>query len=92
MAWPGASGAAGGTVPAVFNAANEECVGRVPRPAACRFLGIVDTVEPVVDEWSADRANDASRTGRRDGAARRGLGAAPGPRGLGLAGSETLVP
>ncbi|SOD64647.1 1-deoxy-D-xylulose 5-phosphate reductoisomerase [Streptomyces zhaozhouensis] len=42
-------GSLGGTAPAVFNAANEECVdaflaGRLP------FLGIVDTVERVVDE------------------------------------------
>ncbi|RMI38542.1 1-deoxy-D-xylulose-5-phosphate reductoisomerase [Streptomyces triticirhizae] len=42
-------GSLGGTAPAVFNAANEECVdaflaGRLP------FLGIVDTVARVVDE------------------------------------------
>jgi 1-deoxy-D-xylulose-5-phosphate reductoisomerase len=42
-------GALGGTAPAVYNAANEECVeafrdGRLP------FLGIVDTVERVVTE------------------------------------------
>ncbi len=44
-----AAGAAGGTAPAVFNAANEECVGaflagRIP------FAGIVDTVAQVVSE------------------------------------------
>jgi 1-deoxy-D-xylulose-5-phosphate reductoisomerase len=43
------AGAQGGTAPAVFNAANEECVaaflgGRLP------FLGIVDTVADVVGE------------------------------------------
>jgi 1-deoxy-D-xylulose-5-phosphate reductoisomerase len=43
------AGAAGGTVPAVYNAANEECVGgfldgRIP------FTGIVDTVAQVVSE------------------------------------------
>jgi 1-deoxy-D-xylulose-5-phosphate reductoisomerase len=43
------AGRAGGTVPAVFNAANEECVaafmaGRIP------FTGIVDTVAQVVSE------------------------------------------
>jgi 1-deoxy-D-xylulose-5-phosphate reductoisomerase len=43
------AGAAGGTVPAVYNAANEECVaaflaGRIP------FAGIVDTVAQVVSE------------------------------------------
>jgi 1-deoxy-D-xylulose-5-phosphate reductoisomerase len=42
-------GAAGGTMPAVYNAANEECVaaflgGRIP------FAGIVDTVAQVVSE------------------------------------------
>jgi 1-deoxy-D-xylulose-5-phosphate reductoisomerase len=42
-------GSAGGTMPAVFNAANEECVGaflagRIP------FAGIVDTVAQVVSE------------------------------------------
>jgi 1-deoxy-D-xylulose 5-phosphate reductoisomerase len=44
-----AAGAAGGTAPAVYNAANEECVGaflagRIP------FAGIVDTVAQVVSE------------------------------------------
>ncbi len=43
------AGAAGGAAPAVYNAANEECVaaflaGRIP------FLGIVDTVARVVSE------------------------------------------
>jgi 1-deoxy-D-xylulose-5-phosphate reductoisomerase len=42
-------GSLGGTAPAVFNAANEECVdaflaGRLP------FTGIVDTVAKVVEE------------------------------------------
>ncbi|HEX3489119.1 MAG TPA: 1-deoxy-D-xylulose-5-phosphate reductoisomerase [Streptosporangiaceae bacterium] len=44
-----AAGRAGGTVPAAYNAANEECVesflaGRIP------FTGIVDTVSQVVSE------------------------------------------
>ena len=44
-----AAGRAGGTAPAIYNAANEECVaafvaGRLP------FLGIVDTVARVLDE------------------------------------------
>jgi 1-deoxy-D-xylulose-5-phosphate reductoisomerase len=47
------AGTAGGTAPAVFNAANEEAVeaflnGRLP------FLGIVDTVAAVVADRSAD--------------------------------------
>ncbi|MDA8436054.1 MAG: 1-deoxy-D-xylulose-5-phosphate reductoisomerase, partial [Actinomycetales bacterium] len=46
------AGAAGGTAPAVYNAANEECVGaflagRLP------FLGIVDTLAVVVEEHLA---------------------------------------
>jgi 1-deoxy-D-xylulose-5-phosphate reductoisomerase len=48
-------GAHGGTYPAVFNAANEECVGaflagRLP------FLAIVDTVAGVVAEWTEPRS------------------------------------
>jgi 1-deoxy-D-xylulose-5-phosphate reductoisomerase len=47
-------GALGGTAPAVFNAANEECVeaflpGRLP------FTGIVDTVATVVEEHGTPR-------------------------------------
>ena len=51
------AGAAGGTAPAVYNAANEECVaaflaGRLP------FLAIVDTVAAVVEEHlSGDPGN-----------------------------------
>ena len=46
--------APGGTVPAVYNAANEECVaaflaGRIP------FAGIVDTVAQVVSEHDHGR-------------------------------------
>ena len=41
--------AAGGTMPAVYNAANEECVGAF-RSGALPFLGIVDTVAQVVSE------------------------------------------
>ena len=49
------AGAAGGTVPAVYNAANEECVsaflsGQIP------FAGIVDTVAQVVSEHDPGRA------------------------------------
>jgi 1-deoxy-D-xylulose 5-phosphate reductoisomerase len=48
-------GSAGGTAPAVYNAANEECVeaflsGRLP------FPGIVDTVAAVVEEHGTPRA------------------------------------
>jgi 1-deoxy-D-xylulose-5-phosphate reductoisomerase len=54
-----AVGAAGKCFPAVFNAANEECVaaflaGRIG------FTQIVDTVKAVVDQWSANPENDMS--------------------------------
>jgi 1-deoxy-D-xylulose-5-phosphate reductoisomerase len=51
------AGAAGGSFPAVFNAANEECVaaflaGRIP------FAGIVDTVAQVVSEHDGPGRDD----------------------------------
>jgi 1-deoxy-D-xylulose-5-phosphate reductoisomerase len=53
------AGLAGGTAPAVFNAANEECVaaflaGRIP------FLGIVDTVASVLSEHEVTIGNPLS--------------------------------
>ena len=61
-----AAGRAGGTVPAAYNAANEECVaaflaGRIP------FTGIVDTVAQVVSEHdgAAPGANRGADPGRR---------------------------
>ncbi|MER5620369.1 1-deoxy-D-xylulose-5-phosphate reductoisomerase [Streptosporangium sp. NPDC002544] len=52
-------GAAGGTAPAVYNAANEVCVeaflaGRLP------FLGIVDTVASVVSEHTVTEAGSVA--------------------------------
>ena len=49
------AGARGGIAPAVFNAANEECVeafraGRLP------FLGILEVVSDVLDHLTAERA------------------------------------
>jgi 1-deoxy-D-xylulose-5-phosphate reductoisomerase len=46
-----AAGTAGGTHPAVFNAANEECVAAFVS-GALPFVGIVDTVEAVLAEAS----------------------------------------
>ena len=43
------AGGLGGTAPAVFNAANEECVAAF-LAGALDFTGIMDTVEQVVDE------------------------------------------
>jgi 1-deoxy-D-xylulose-5-phosphate reductoisomerase len=45
-------GEAGGTAPAVFNAANEECVAAF-HAGLLAFLGIVDTLQVVVDEHLA---------------------------------------
>ncbi|WEG09926.1 1-deoxy-D-xylulose-5-phosphate reductoisomerase [Microbacterium horticulturae] len=57
VALAGRVGRAGGTYPAVFNAANEQAVnafheGRLP------FLGIVDTIERVVDAHEAPNVVD----------------------------------
>ena len=58
------AGAAGGTAPAVFNAADEICVaaflgGRLP------FTGIVDIVGAVLDEHLADQLGEAERASAR---------------------------
>ncbi len=67
-------GRAGGTQPAVYNAANEECV-QAFHDGRIGFLDIVDTVERVVDDWVA-----APRAGRESGAP-TDRGAAPNDRG-----------
>ncbi|MGO1973810.1 MAG: 1-deoxy-D-xylulose-5-phosphate reductoisomerase [Propionibacteriaceae bacterium] len=51
------SGRLGGTAPAVFNAANEVCVDAF-HDGRIGFLDIVDLVERVLDEHSADTAAD----------------------------------
>ena len=51
-------GAAGGCFPAVFNAANEECV-QAFLAGHTRFVDIVETVRRVVDEWSAHPENES---------------------------------
>jgi 1-deoxy-D-xylulose-5-phosphate reductoisomerase len=50
-----AAGAAGGTAPAVLNAANEVCVEAF-REGRLSFLGIIDTVEAVLAEHRAETA------------------------------------
>ena len=63
------AGAAGGTVPAVLNAANEVCVDAF-RAGALPFLGIVDTVASVVEEHLAEPPAAGDRvlsTGTRGG-------------------------
>jgi len=51
-----AVGAAGSCFPAVFNAANEECVAAF-LSRRIRLTQIVDTVQRVVDEWSTHPEN-----------------------------------
>jgi len=53
-----AVGAAGGAYPAVFNAANEECVEAF-LGSRIRFVDIVDTVRRVVEEWPSSPENDS---------------------------------
>ncbi|KAB1643590.1 1-deoxy-D-xylulose-5-phosphate reductoisomerase [Gulosibacter chungangensis] len=48
-------GYAGGSYPAIFNAANEEAVDAF-HDGAIGFLEIVDTVRAVVDEWAQEEA------------------------------------
>jgi 1-deoxy-D-xylulose-5-phosphate reductoisomerase len=50
------AGAAGGTLPAVYNAANEECVGAF-LAGQIPFAGIVDTVAQVVSEHDGTAGN-----------------------------------
>ncbi|WP_040321027.1 1-deoxy-D-xylulose-5-phosphate reductoisomerase [Austwickia chelonae] len=49
-------GEAGGTFPAVYNAANEECVDAF-HEGRIRFTAIVDTVDQVVEEWAGHPEN-----------------------------------
>ena len=84
-------GAAGACFPAVFNAANEECVEAF-LARRIRFVDIVDTVEQVVDEWGNHPENDSTLLDvdtvlRAETWARKRAHEV-----LGLAGSETLVP
>ncbi|HSI93111.1 MAG TPA: 1-deoxy-D-xylulose-5-phosphate reductoisomerase [Jiangellaceae bacterium] len=52
------AGRRGGTAPAVYNAANEECVAAF-RAGRLRFPAIVDTVGAVLSEHPADTAGNA---------------------------------
>ena len=86
-----AVGAAGACFPAVFNAANEECVEAF-LDRRIRFVDIVDTVAQVVDEWGNHPENDSTLLDvdtvlRAETWARKRAHEV-----LGLAGSETLVP
>jgi 1-deoxy-D-xylulose-5-phosphate reductoisomerase len=86
-----AVGAAGSCFPAVFNAANEECVGAFLAGRAS-FLDIVDTLEKVVDQWSARRENDSGPLDVETVLSAETWARHRAHEVLGLAGSETLVP
>ncbi|HEY5249305.1 MAG TPA: 1-deoxy-D-xylulose-5-phosphate reductoisomerase [Dermatophilaceae bacterium] len=85
-----AVGAAGACFPAVFNAANEECVAAF-LAQRIRFTQIVDTISRVVDDWGSNLENDkdaldvdtllSAESWARDRAHKH----------LGLAESETLL-
>ena len=84
-------GLAGSCFPAVFNAANEECVDAFLN-RRIRFVDIVETIERVVDDWSAHPENDSGPLDvttvlRAETWARKRANEV-----LGLTGSETLVP
>jgi len=84
-------GSVGFCFPAVFNAANEACVEAF-LAERIRFLDIVDTIERVVDDWSAHPENDSDHLDvdtvlRAETWARKRA-----QEVLGLTGSETLVP
>jgi 1-deoxy-D-xylulose-5-phosphate reductoisomerase len=84
-------GAAGSCFPAVFNAANEECVEAF-LAGRTRFVDIVDTVERVVDEWSTHPENDSRPLDVDTVLSAETWARHRAQEVLGLAGSETLVP
>jgi len=85
-----AVGAAGLFFPAVFNAANEECVGAF-LAGRTRFVDIVETVRRVVDDWSAHPENDAGALDVDSLLSAESWARDRAQEVLGLAGSETLV-
>ncbi len=57
------AGGRGGIAPAVFNAANEECVDAF-RAGRLTFLGILDVVSEVLDDLTAERATSGGLRNR----------------------------
>jgi len=86
-----AAGAAGSCFPAVFNAANEECVAAFLSERT-RFVDIVTTVARVVDEWSAHPENDTSALDVVTVLSAEAWARNRAHEVLGLAEGETLVP
>jgi len=83
-------GAAGGCFPAVFNAANEECVEAF-LAWYTRFVDIVETVRRVVDEWSAHPENESGMLDVDTLLSAETWARHRAHQVLGLAESETLV-
>jgi 1-deoxy-D-xylulose-5-phosphate reductoisomerase len=83
-------GMAGSCFPAVFNAANEECVHAF-LAGHIRFLDIVDTIERVVDEWSNAAENDSDPLDVETVLRAETWARNRAHEVLGLSGSETLV-
>jgi 1-deoxy-D-xylulose-5-phosphate reductoisomerase len=83
-------GAAGGTAPAVYNAANEVAVAAF-HDGAIGFVDIVDTVERVVGEHVGSEHDASSVEGvlRADAWARERAAAVIGGRGAGATGETT---
>jgi 1-deoxy-D-xylulose-5-phosphate reductoisomerase len=86
-----AVGAAGSCFPAVFNAANEECVSAF-LSGRTRFVDIVTTVARVVDEWSTHPENDSVHVDVESVLSAETWARSRAHQVLGLAESETLVP
>ena len=85
-----AVGAAGGCFPAVFNAANEECVAAF-LGAHIAFTQIVDTLKAVVEDWSAHPENDPGALSVDTVLSAEIWARNRAHQHLGLAESETLV-
>ncbi|HEY8618572.1 MAG TPA: 1-deoxy-D-xylulose-5-phosphate reductoisomerase [Dermatophilaceae bacterium] len=83
-------GVAGSCFPAVFNAANEECVAAF-LAQRIRFTEIVDTVRRVVDDWSSTPENDTSAVDVDTVMSAESWARNRAHQVLGLAESETLV-
>jgi 1-deoxy-D-xylulose-5-phosphate reductoisomerase len=85
-----AVGAAGSCHPAVFNAANEECVAAF-LAQRIRFTEIVDTVARVVEDWGSNPENDTSVLDVETVMSAEIWARNRARQHLGLAESETLV-
>jgi 1-deoxy-D-xylulose-5-phosphate reductoisomerase len=85
-----AVGAAGSCFPAVFNAANEECVAAF-LSRRIRFTQIVETVQRVVDQWSTHPENKTGALNVDSLLSAETWARNRAHEHLGLAESETLV-